>query len=413
MARVSADDIKAAAAALAGIIPVTPAVPSTILSEKLGCRLTLKLENLHHTGSFKERGALNKLRSLSDDAKARGVVAASAGNHAQGVAHHATRLGIRSTIVMPRTTPFTKISRTEAFGGQVVLIGDNLSDCQAHADSLVAERGLTMVHPYDDSAIIAGQGTVGLELVAAVPDLDDIVVPIGGGGIISGVAIAAKSLKPDIRITGVEAAMYSSMSDALKGIKRDYAGPTLAEGIAVKQPGVLTQAVIGELVDDIILADEPMLEEAAHMLLVSQRLLAEGAGAAGLAAIMVAPQRFSGRRVGVVITGGNIDARLTSSILMRGLVHDGQLIHLVVRIDDTPGLLSQVTAIVGQCGGNILEVEHNRLVLAAPVKRADLDLLVETRNRDHGGIIRDRLADAGFVVAIGGGLDLSAPAGTA
>jgi threonine dehydratase len=412
MARVSVDDIKTAAAALARFLPVTPSVPSTFLSEKLGCRLTLKLENLHHTGSFKERGALNKLLSLSDGAKALGVVAASAGNHAQGVAHHATRLGIPSTIVMPRTTPFTKVSRTEAFGGKVVLIGDNLSDCQAHADSLVEKQRLTMVHPYDDAAIIAGQGTAGLELLAAVPDLDDVVVPIGGGGIISGIAIAAKAIKPDIRITGVEAAMYPSMSDAIKGIKRDYGGPTLAEGIAVKQPGALTREIIADLVDDIILADEPILEEAVHMLLVSQRLVAEGAGAAGLAAIILAPQRFAGRRVGVIITGGNIDARLISSTLMRGLVHDGQLIHLNVRIDDRPGLLSQVTAIVGQCGGNILEVEHNRLVLDVPVKRTDIDLLIETRNREHGGIIRDQLAEAGFVVSMGGGLDLSKPVGT-
>jgi threonine dehydratase len=412
MARVSVIDIEEAAAALAGLLPVTPAIPSTVLSETLGCRLTLKLENLHHTGSFKERGALNKLRSLSHEARRRGVVAASAGNHAQGVAHHATRLGIPSTIVMPRTTPFTKISRTEAFGGRVVLFGESLSDSQAHAERLAAEQGVTIIHPYDDAAIIAGQGTAGLELLAAVPDLDDIVVPIGGGGIISGIAIAAKALKPDIRITGVEAALYPSMSDALQGRTRDYGGPTLAEGIAVKKPGVLTREVIAELVDDIILAEESVLEEATHMLLVSQRLLAEGAGAAGIAAIMLAPGRFAGRRVGVVITGGNIDARLVSSILMRGLVHDGRLVHLVVCIDDTPGLLGQVAAIVGQCGGNILEVEHRRLVLDVPVKRADIDLLVETRDPGHGGVIRDRLAAAGFVVAIGAGFG-HAPSGPA
>jgi threonine dehydratase len=404
MSPVSVKDIEAAAAALARFLPITPAIPTAVLSDKLGCRLTLKLENLHHTGSFKERGALNKLRGLSDEARRRGVIAASAGNHAQGVAHHATQLGIPSTIVMPRTTPFTKVSRTEAFGGQVVLFGDSLSDSQAHAESLAAEQGLTPVHPYDDPAIIAGQGTVGLELLAAAPDLDDIVVPIGGGGIISGIAIAVNALKPDIRITGVEAAMYPSMSDALKGIARDYAGPTLAEGIAVKTPGVLTQEIIAALVDDIILVDEPAMEEAMRMLLVSQRILAEGAGAAGLAAVMLAPRRFAGRRVGVVITGGNIDARLVSSILMRGLVHDGQLVHLVVCIDDTPGLLAQVAAIVGQCGGNIVEVEHRRMALSVPVKRADLDLLIETRGPGHGAMIRDKLAAAGFVVGTGPGV---------
>jgi threonine dehydratase len=404
MASVTVDQIRAAAAAIAGSIPVTPAVPSTFLSEQLGCRLTLKLENLHHTGSFKERGALNKLRGLSDEAKRRGVVAASAGNHAQGVAHHATRLGIPSTIVMPDQTPFTKISRTEGFGGRVVLCGESLNEAQAHAEALCAEQGLTMVHPYDDEAIIAGQGTVGLELLAAAPDLEDIVVPIGGGGIISGIAIAAKALKPDIRITGVEATLYSSMSDALRGTSRDYGGPTLAEGIAVKKPGVLTMQVINELVDEIILVDESGLEAAVHMLLVYQRLLAEGAGAAGIGAIMLKPERFRDRRVGVVITGGNIDARIVSSILMRGLMHDGRLVHLVVRLDDRPGLLSQVTAIVGQCGGNIIEVEHHRLMLDVPVKRTDIDILIETRDRSHGEVIKDQLAAAGFTVGLGGGL---------
>lgn len=409
MARTTIDDIRAAASAIAGLIPVTPVTSSTFLSERLGCQLTLKLENLHHTGSFKERGALNKLRGLSDDAKRCGVVAASAGNHAQGVAFHATRLGIPSTIVMPQQTPFAKVSRTEGFGGRIVLFGDNVSESQAHCESLVAEQGLTMVHPFDDEAIIAGQGTVGLELLAAAPDLDDIVVPIGGGGIISGIAIAAKALKPDIRITGVQAALYPSMSDALKGIERDCGGPTIAEGIAVKKPGVLTREIIAELVDDIILVDEPVLEAAAHMLLMSQRLLVEGAGAAGIAAIMESPERFAGRRAGVVITGGNIDARLVSSLLMRGLVHDGRLVHLVVRIDDTPGALSRVTAIVGQCGGNILEVDHNRLMLEVPVKRANVDVVVETRNSDHVEVIKEQLAAAGFAVEQGGGVAFSVP----
>lgn len=404
---VTIDDIRAAAEALAGQIPVTPTTPSTLLSARLGCRLILKLENLHHTGSFKERGALNKLRSLDADARRRGVVAASAGNHAQGVAHHATRLGIRSTIVMPRQTPFTKVSRTEGFGGRVVLCGDTLNHAQAHAESLATEQGLTMVHPFDDAAIIAGQGTVALELLAAAPDLDDIVVPIGGGGIIAGMAVAAKALKPEIRITGVEAALYPSMRDALDGSVGRYGGATIAEGIAVKQPGAITRALIAELVDEILLIDEPYLETAVHLLLTSQQLLAEGAGAAGIAAIMAAPERFAGRQVGVVITGGNIDARLVSSILMRGLVHDGRMVHLVVRIDDTPGALSQVTAIVGECGGNILEVDHHRLLLDVPVKRTDVDIVVETRSRDHVAVIKDRLAAAGFAVRPGGGIDLT------
>lgn len=402
MARLSIDDIRAAVEAIAGSVPVTPTVPSSFLSEQLGCRLSLKLENLHHTGSFKERGALNKLLGLSDDAKRRGVVAASAGNHAQAVAYHATRLGIPSTIVMPQQTPFTKVARTERFGARIVLFGDSLSESQAHAEVLAAEHGLTLVHPYDDPAIAAGQGTVGLELMTAAPDLNDVVVPIGGGGLIAGVATAVKAVRPDVRITGVEAALYPSMSDALKGVSRDYGGPTLAEGIAVKQPGLLTREVVAELVDEIVLADETALEAAVHLLLTSQRLLAEGAGAAAIAAVMMAPERFAGRRVGAVISGGNIDSRLVSSVLMRGLVHDGRLVHLVVAVDDTPGVLSRVTDIIGQCGGNILEVDHHRLVLDVPVKRADLDIVVETRDRGHVDVIRDRLAAAGFVVAIGG-----------
>ena len=402
MARLSIDDIRAAAEAIAGSVPVTPTVPSSFLSEQLGCRLSLKLENLHHTGSFKERGALNKLLGLSDDAKRRGVVAASAGNHAQAVAYHATRLGIPSTIVMPQQTPFTKVARTERFGARIVLFGDSLSESQAHAEDLAADHGLTLVHPYDDPAIAAGQGTVGLELMTAAPDLNDVVVPIGGGGLIAGVATAVKAVRPDVRITGVEAALYPSMSDALKGVSRDYGGPTLAEGIAVKQPGLLTRAVVAELVDEIVLADETALEAAVHLLLTSQRLLAEGAGAAAIAAVMMAPERFAGRRVGAVISGGNIDSRLVSSVLMRGLVHDGRLVHLVVAVDDTPGVLSRVTDIIGRCGGNILEVDHHRLVLDVPVKRADLDIVVETRDRGHVDVIRDRLAAAGFVVAIGG-----------
>jgi threonine dehydratase len=405
MASVTVEQIRAAGVAIAGFIPVTPAIPSTFLSEQLGCRLTLKLENMHHTGSFKERGALNKLRSLSDEAKRFGVIAASAGNHAQGVAHHATRLGIPSTIVMPSQTPFTKILRTEGFGGRVVLYGENLSEAQAHAETLCEEHGLTMVHPYDDEAIIAGQGTVGLELLAAVPDLEDIVVPIGGGGIISGIAIAAKALNPEVRITGVEAELYCSMSDALKGAEREYEGPTVAEGIAVKKPGVLTRQLISALVDEIILVDEAGLEAAVHMLLVYQRLLAEGAGAAGIAAILRRPERFEGRRVAVVVTGGNIDARIVSSILMRGLLHDGRLVHLVVRLDDRPGVLSRVTAIIGQNGGNIIEVEHHRLVLDVPVKRTDIDILIETRDRRHGELIRDQLAAAGFAVGFASGVE--------
>lgn len=397
---VTIEGIRDAAAAIAAEVPVTPTVTATRLSARLGCRISLKLENLHHTGSFKERGALNKLRTLDDDQRRRGVVAMSAGNHAQAVAYHAARFGIPATIVMPRHTPFTKVARTEGFGASVVLTGDSLSEARAHAEHLAETAGLTLVHPYDDPAIIAGQGTIALEMLQAVPDLEDLVVPIGGGGLISGIAVAAKALKPDLRILGVEAALYPSMSDTLAGVTRTYHGATVAEGIAVKEPGLITRRIVGRLVDDIILADEPALERAVHLLLTDQKLLAEGAGAAALAAVMVDPARFSGRRVGLVICGGNIDSRMLSSILMRGLVRDGQLVRIRIAIEDAPGALAKVSRIIGETGGNIVEVIHQRLFFDVPVKRADLDVVLETRDRGHVSKIIEGLAAGGFPATI-------------
>ncbi len=393
-------DIETAAQTLAGSIQKTPTVAAPRLSGLLGCDLVLKLECLQYTGSFKDRGAHNKLAGLPESGRRCGVVAASAGNHAQGVAFHANRLRVPATIVMPRLTPFTKVARTEAFGAKIVLHGDNLADSQAHANTLAADRGLTLIHPYDDPLIIAGQGTAGLELLAAVPELDDIVVPIGGGGLISGIAIAAKSIKPSIRITGVEAARYPSMHDALAGIQRAYSGSTIAEGIAVKEPGVLTREIITELVDDILIAEEGMLEAAVYQLLTCSNVLGEGAGAAGLAGIMAHRERFAGRRVATVICGGNIDPRLLSSVLMRGLLQDGRLARLKVEIEDVPGVLARVSATIGDQGGNIVEVHHHRLAYGQPAKRADLEIVVETRDRTHITAIVEQLKAAGFGVAV-------------
>ena len=400
MPAVTVDDIRAAAEVLRGAVVATPTVPATALSQRLGCTAMLKLETLQHTGSFKDRGALNKLAALPQEARERGVIAISAGNHAQGVAYHAARLGIPATIVMPRLTPFRKVAKTEALGANVVLTGDTLEDALPTVDTLIAERGLTMIHPFDDPAIIAGQGTIGLEMLAAVPELTDLIVPIGGGGLISGVAIAARALNPHIRITGVEAAAYPSMSDAIAGRPNRCGGATVAEGIAVKHPGDLTRPIVEALVDDIVIVDEADLERAINTLLTAQNLLAEGAGASGLAALTRYRDRFEGRIVGLVICGANIDPAVLSSILLRGLVRDGQLIRLRVEIVDAPGALSRVTGAIGAAGGNIVEVTHQRLHFRLPVKRTDVDLLVETRDRRHVQRILDSLVSAGFTAHV-------------
>jgi len=326
------------------------------------------------------------------------VVAMSAGNHAQGVAYHARRLGIPATIVMPEGTPFIKIDRTEAFGATVVLKGDSLTAAREAADTLARERGSVLVHPYDDPDVIAGQGTVGLELLADCPDLDTLVVPIGGGGLISGIAVAAKALKPEIEIVGVQSTLYPSMYRVLRG---EDPGPpaaaaTLAEGIAVKEPGRLTRHIVKALVSEIRLVDEVMLEAAVETLLERQKLVVEGAGAAGVAAVLAAPERFGGRRVGIVITGGNMDARLLASILMRGLVREGRLVRLRCELPDVPGALSRLSGVVGKHAGNIVEVHHQRLFHDASVKRAELDVVVETQNRRHVEVLIAALMAAGF-----------------
>jgi threonine dehydratase len=395
---VTAAAVGDAAAAIAGAIARTPTIAAQALSELAGAELHLKLETVHRTGSFKERGALNKLLKLDVLQRRVGVVAMSAGNHAQGVAYHARRLGIPATIVMPEGTPFIKIDRTEAFGATVVLKGDSLAAAREAADTLARERGSVLVHPYDDPDVIAGQGTVGLELLADCPDIDMLVVPIGGGGLISGIAVAAKALKPEIEIIGVQSTLYPSMYRLLRG---EDPGPpaaaaTLAEGIAVKEPGRLTRRIVEALVSEIRLVDEVMLEGAVECLLERQKLVVEGAGAAGVAAVLAAHERFAGRRVGIVITGGNMDARLLASILMRGLVREGRLVRLRCELPDVPGALSRLSAVVGKHAGNIVEVHHQRLFHDTSVKRAELDVVVETQNRRHVEVLIAALAAAGF-----------------
>jgi threonine dehydratase len=395
---VTIDDVRRAQAAIAGAVAHTPTVCAAALSEMAGCEVFLKLETLHATGAFKERGALNKLLSLGPEERRAGVVAMSAGNHAQGVAYHARRLGIPATIVMPAGTPFTKIDRTEALGARVVLKGQSLVDARRAADALVRERGFILVHPYDDPAVIAGQGTVALEMLADCPGLDSLIVPIGGGGLISGIAVAAKALAPDIEIIGVQSALYPSMYRILRGEDPGLPveAPTLAEGIAVKEPGELTRLIVAELVDAVRLVGERQLESAVEIMIERQRLIVEGAGAAGVAALLAEPERFRGRRVGIVLTGGNIDARLLASLLMRGLVRGGRLVRLRAELPDLPGVLSKVSGVIGGLGGNIVEVHHQRLFHDTSVKRAELDVVVETQNRRHVDTLIDALVAAGF-----------------
>ncbi len=380
---VGIEDIRTAAQAIEGEVVRTPLVAAPRLSQTLGCEISLKLENLQFTGSFKDRGALNKLKSLSAAEAGRGVIAMSAGNHAQGVAHHAQRLGIPATIVMPEFAPFTKVERTRSFGARVVLEGDTIDAAAEAARRIQHKEGLAFIHPYDDPMIVAGQGTIGLEMLADRPDLELIVVPIGGGGIISGIALAAKAVNPEIRILGVEAELYPSMYQALNDLSPSAGGTTLADGIAVKTPGGLTKAIVADLVDEILLVDEPGFEAAVQLLVEEQKLVAEGAGAAGIAAILKYPERFAGRRVATVICGGNIDVRLLASVLTRGLIRDGRLVKLRVEIVDRPGMLARISECIGRTGGNIIEVHHQRMFSDVPAKQADLDIMVETRNPAH------------------------------
>lgn len=373
-------DINAAASAIYSAVLRTPSVAAPALSAATGTDLVLKLETLHPTGSFKERGALTKLLSLDATQRRAGVVTMSAGNHAQGVAYHARHLGIPATIVMPQGTPFIKIERTEAYGARILLQGTSLAEAQAAATALAATEGSTLVHPYDDPLVIAGQGTVALELLTDWPDLDMLLVPVGGGGLISGIAVAAKALSPGITIVGVQSALYPNMAHALGRGPPGAGGATLAEGIAVKEPGELTRRIVDALVDDIVLVGEAALERAVAMLLDVAKLVAEGAGAAPLAALLEHAERFRNKRIGIILSGGNIDARLLASVLLRDLIRAGRLVRLRVEIGDVPGALARIAGIIGDLGANIVEIFHQRLFYDVPIKLAEVDIVVETRS---------------------------------
>jgi threonine dehydratase len=395
---VTIDEIRATAERIAGQIVATPTVRSAALSERTGAEVYLKLECLQRTGSFKERGALAKLLSLDGAQAAAGVIAVSAGNHAQGLAYHAQRLGIPATVVMPTGTPFNKIRRTEAFGARVVLHGGDVAEAEPHTHELAAAQGLTFVHPFDDTAIIAGQGTVALEALAAQPDLDALIVPVGGGGLISGIATAAKAIKPDIEIVGVEAAMYPAARAALSGGPPATGGLTLAEGIAVKSPGTLNLEIIRAHVDDIVLVDEPSLEAAVVAMMESAKVMAEGAGAAPLAALDSTGNRFAGRKVALIVSGANIDSRLLAALLMRGLAREGRLARLRILVPDEPGYLARVATEISGSGANIVEVYHQRMFHDIPAKETELDVVVETRDEAHIRQLLDQLTSAGFQV---------------
>ena len=391
-------DIEAAAQAIAGAVEITPARHSRTLSAIAGTELFLKFENLQFTASFKERGALNRLLSLTEEERKRGVIAMSAGNHAQGVAYHAGRLGVPATIVMPEGTPFNKVKHTREFGAHIVIGGATLSDCYIRAKALAAEHGYTLIHPYDDPLVIAGQGTAALEFLAQAPDIDTLVVPVGGGGLISGMAVAAKGVRPDLQIFGVEAKLYPAMHNVLTGGTLPVAGQTIAEGIAVKDPGAIAREVIAALVSDVLLVSEAQIESAIVELLEIEKTVAEGAGAASLAAVLANPDLFRGRKTGIVISGGNIDMRLLSNVILRELAREGRILSLVITIEDRPGLLARISTVVGDAGGNILEVSHNRLMTGVSAKSADLGLVIEARDSTHAAEIEARLVAAGFAV---------------
>ncbi|HAD24395.1 MAG TPA: threonine ammonia-lyase [Alphaproteobacteria bacterium] len=397
---ININDIEAAAERMQGAIIRTPTQFSHTLSAIIGVELYLKFENQQFTASFKDRGALNKLLSLSNTARKSGVIAVSAGNHAQGVAYHCERLGIPATIVMPRSTPFAKIRATEYFGPKVMLSGDNLSEAMRTAEALIASENLTFIPPFDDDAVIAGQGTVALEMLQDVPTLDTLVVPVGGGGLIGGMAVAAKSLKPSLEIVGVEVEAYSAMHAALHNAHAECSGITLAEGIAVKDVAPRTIEIARKLVREILLVSESDIERAITLLLNVEKTVAEGAGAAAMAALLSHGDKFAGRKVGVVISGGNIDPRLLASIIMRDLLRDGRIANLRIEIEDQPGSLAEIARHIGEAGGNIVEILHQRLFLDVPAKRTELDMMIEARDAAHMEQIINAVRQSGYPTRI-------------
>ena len=377
------DDIRAAAGRLVGEVTRTPCLPSRTLTELAGCDVFLKFENLQFTASFKERGALNKMAQLTADERAHGVLAVSAGNHAQAVAYHAERMGIAATIVMPRFAPSVKVERTRGFGAEVVLEGDTFEDARAHGLRLAAQRGLAVVHPYDDLDVIAGQGTIGFEMLAQQPSIDTLVVAIGGGGLIAGIAMAARAVRADIRIIGVQTERFPTAWCAVRGEERPCALATIADGIAVKSPGALTLPIIQTLVDDVVLVSEDAIEQAILMLLEIEKTVVEGAGAVGLAALVNERERFAGRKVGLVLCGGNIEPLVLAEIIERGMVKSGRLVRLRVDVRDVPGALAEVAALLARLGANIDEVQHQRAFTSLSVERVQIEVVVQTRGAAH------------------------------
>jgi threonine dehydratase len=393
---ITLEEIRHAAELIRGKVVETPCPRSHKLSELTGAQVVLKLENLQFTGSFKDRGALVKLLSLTREQRAAGVIAMSAGNHAQAVAYHAQSLGIPAVIVMPRHTPNVKVAHTRAFGAEVILHGEGLAEAGDFARTLVRERGLHLVHPYDDERIIGGQGTIALEMLSAHPDLDVLVVPVGGGGLISGNAVAAKALRPELQVIGVQAARFPAMLQAMRGEPITCGTATIAEGIAVKQPGRLTLPIVRKLVDDMLLVEEDVIEEAVRLLLETEKTVVEGAGGAGLAAVLKYPHRFVGRKVGLILCGGNIDLLILSSIIQRGLVRSGRLVRLRLEVRDVPGALAEVATLLGEVHANIVEVQHQRAFTSLPLQSAEVEFVLMTRGLDHLQQIIAALDNGGY-----------------
>jgi threonine dehydratase len=384
-------DVTAAADRIAGRVLRTPSLKCDAVSRATGAEVVLKLDNLQLTGAFKERGAANRLALLTDAERERGVIAMSAGNHAQAVARHASLSNVSATIVMPKFTPATKVTRTAAWGAHVVLHGETLAEAGAHAEALAAEQHLVFVHPYDDVGVIAGQGTLALELLQDVPDLDVLVIPVGGGGLLAGCATAARAMKPGIAVFGVEVAAYSAMAQVLAGETVSVGGATIAEGIAVRDIGQTPLEIIRKFVIDVLVVPEHRIEEAVGLLVEGAKVVAEGAGAAGVAALLAYAEQFRGKRVGIAITGGNIDARILSNVLLRNLLRDGRLLRLHLQIPDRPGVLADIAGKIGNSGGNIIEVSHQRLFAASSVQAAELEVMVEARDPLHADAILEAL----------------------
>ncbi len=399
--RISYEDILKAKEKIGKDVIHTPMIEATRLSSRSEVNIWLKLENLQHTAAFKARGALNKLINLSEKEKKKGVIACSAGNHAQGVAYNASRLGIPSIIVMPKGTPFNKIQKTEEFGAKVDIYGNNFDEAAKYTKERSEKEGLTYIHPFDDDYVVAGQGTIAMEMLEDIPNLDAIIVPIGGGGLISGIAVAAKNINPDIKIIGAQTELY----DAAKRINSGnhdipQGGGTLAEGIAVKYPSEKNMEIINTLVDEIFVLSEVQIEEAVFHLLSAEKMVAEGAAGAALAVVLEYPEKFKDKKVGIVISGGNIDSRILSTLIMRGMVRDGRITRLRFEIDDTPGQLADISRIIGEEGANVIEVIHQRMMQAVPLKRAELDVVIEARDEQHAHEIVEELRNTGFIVHV-------------